>query len=290
MMNFHKFKIPERLLSRLVNSTLLALSLLCFGLFGRNSYLGITDELSAPIAKVSHGEPERKKFGMLVFSEAKPGTNLYDRDAIWVGSGKSAQIHFDVGAIMNITENTFLILHRQRGLDDEVEVVQGKVAVEKSKTTTDGKKVLIDYARPPEPETAPSTLPSNGPSHELTNPAVPPPSSGPTAPEYLRPKPKTVFYLMKPRPEIEITFAWPEGFEGELIITSHQKQIFRTKTNSERFTRTRLKTGQSYEWKIVHGDKILTGPFTFSIARFDKNELAEALTNGSPSHPIEIIN
>ena len=288
-----KLKFDSHLVSRIVDLGFLLAALFCFGMFAYNSVSSRYVQSGTAIANVTWGSPERKRVGMVSFTETKPGDPLYHRDAIWVGEGKTAQISFKNGAELRIEEKTFLVLHRQLGMNEHIEVLSGRVKLMNRDDKKAEELLEIDQAKNVDPQSSPTPNPSPSPQMEpvTRNSPEPEPASKPEGSIY--PKPNTTFYLANQKQEFPITFAWPGrpgGEDGTLVVTDNKgAEVASVKVKQQNFAKTSLKVGHDYTWQFKAAKSAQVGPFRFKVVPFNANAFNQDLTGKNQQDPIEVV-
>ena len=266
---------------------LFVLASLCFGLFIRNSISARTSaEGGLPIAQVQSGSLERKRSGMVSFIEVSKGAPLFNRDSIWVGEGKSADILFEDGTELKILEKTFLVLRKQGGIEKPIQVFTGEVRV---KSTNHTSVIEIDEKQKGVGKHSPEPQPSGGLGDVLPMP-VENPSPEPVIDNQLYPRPNTIFFVSGGKSETAVSFSWPEPIDGILTVRNEaQKEVARINVKAEKFAKVRLPLRHAYTWQIINKlDGPGVGPHRFEIVPFDPKVLKKTMEN--PSQQIELIN
>jgi hypothetical protein len=91
---------------------------------------------------------------------------------------------------------------------------------------------------------------------------------------------------------IEVTFSWPPGLKGELVIRpvgGASKEAVRPKSPSAHGTKTRLPVGASYEWTLQDSaGRVLSGPRRFSILPYSNAQVLDSM-DGADGGPTEIV-
>ena len=250
----------------------------------------------------------RKRAGGTGFSPVKYGDDLYNRDLLLVDSGKTAVIQFGDGKILELEENTLLILRRStRGIEAPViKVMRGgvislmstdkKVFDEKSQGKPEDKAGKPSPTPAPSVEPVPTPTPEKGHEEEKAPPA-------PEASEVPEPKPTHSlkpfekqlskeaknFSMIHPLPNTafamihgttaSIAFSWNKKISGTLVI--HVKdgpEISRNSLVISTSSVVNLKAEVDYSWELLDSQGAsITGIQLFSIMNMTNKPIKEVM-------------
>ncbi|OFZ82706.1 MAG: hypothetical protein A2583_05005 [Bdellovibrionales bacterium RIFOXYD1_FULL_53_11] len=296
----------------------ITIAALCFGFFMRGAFMPPqTGSAGAAVARIKSGGAERKRSGMVVFKDVGPGTELFHRDAVWVGPGGQAEIVFDSDDVLKVGEKTLFIITRRahaRGAVAAVDVLHGRV--EKAGTASSGTQgetglsirqadeksgassgneldwgvAAIGKPLPPGPvqPSGPSAIDGAVAQKQVA-------ATGPTAtPEdalQIYPAPDTAFYVASKKRVVEIVFSWLSPVDGQLVVNSPDGGTSaRIALSSMRQNRVDLKVGHKYTWSIEKNGIInpQIGTRAFEVRIYDGSK-AQGMFDHGLKGKVEII-
>lgn len=277
-------KLKALLKSQWFDALMLVASFASFALFGwrAREMTRVGAGASARIAVFEEGAGEKKRAGSLDFTNAIPGTEFFNMDAVWVGKGKSATLQIDEGDKLILAEKTLLILKRpvrpRKGSKnaDQFKLVAGKLKIVRGTGISEERKSEQNNEVPKKRDTA--TL-------------DPEDRSGLT----VHPKHRTLL-LVRQKPggedlKPEIAFSWPKSFSGFVALRN-------TVTGSVQYeevarsqgVKLTVEVGSQYVWQLVTPEKaVALGPFEFEVRAVDAQSTAEILKRKEMDQPIEFL-
>ena len=293
-------------LERFTDAILLGLAIMFAIFFVQSALHPEISSSSGALAHFVNGEMSRKRAGGTGFSPVKYGDDLYNRDLLLVDSGKTAVIQFGDGKILELEENTLLILRRStRGVEAPViKVMRGGVI---SLMSTDKKVFDEKSLGKPKDKTKPSPTPTPSAEPVPSPPPEPPHEEGkepaPETTEAPEPKPSVSvkpfekqlskeaknFSMLHPMPDTafamihgstaSIAFSWNKKISGTLVI--HVKdgpEILRNSLVISNSSLVNLKAEVAYTWEILDSQGVsITGVQQFSIMNMTNKPIKEVM-------------
>jgi hypothetical protein len=246
-----------------LDAGLLLGALLCFGLFASNSLerSSVLSGSGGSIAALRAGDADQKRFGTPDFKHIGAGAPLFNRDAVWVGEGRTGLILYDDGSAIQVAQKTFIILRRglgQNGDSGGVTLLQGSVEVIPASGLFSNHTMTVETAagkifkitggagatevksngeikgggyKPPATSGDPATAPSSAPRASASPSSTPSPgaSASPPAPETAEEEEARKKAARKPTPLASVTSGQPKvvPVPGSILflITSRQTSV-----------------------------------------------------------------
>jgi hypothetical protein len=302
-------KIQIQLKKHWLDFGLLAVALVAFGGFVYGTLIYQEDGLGGPVGRLTWGQAQRKRSGMVDFQTVVPEVDLFNNDMVWTGGTEGARIKLDGGATLKIPSDTLLVLRRfsNTGWAESIDILKGEAILElqskepkKLVASTEKEKKETENRSPPTPSASPSNSPSAAPSPSLSpSPtpslqASPEPDSSytPRPVGYLYPSHGMIFMNINPkRDHVDIVFSWNEAVTGELTLARQGESATLSRVGVKSTERSvsvsvPVKSG-TYVWQIDASGKTL-GPNLFKIEPYDEARLHNVIQK-DPNQVVEFL-
>jgi len=237
-----------------------------FWMFTRGTAIRSTS--NGPIATVESGRAIRRSGSFLEGSTALRGTKLYHLDFLWIPEGEKAEVRFEDGKTIRLSEKTLMVVklafNPELGNENAAQLIRGSYFASDSQEQRSAPDFWSRLAEVPQ-----QSATGQNSDASSKNPESPGDPEKPRSTLGSLPSQNLILYR-DGQSNKPMGFTFPSELTGTLIIRNlNQDSTEMVPLQRVRSVAHPLANGSRYRWQVISAEKeTILGPFEFELRSF----------------------
>ena len=223
---------------------------------------------NVPIATIESGRAIRRSGNFLEGTTALRGSKLYHLDFLWIPEGETAEVKFENGQIIRLTEKTLMVVklpfNPSTSTDNAAQLIRGSYFASNSTEQKLAPDFWSKLAEVPQQSAVGANSEKSSDESSNLEGAQKDQVAGPFSP------PQNLILYRDGQNNKPINFSFPTELSGTLIIRNLSKDSTEmVPLQKLRSVEYALNNDNKYRWQVVNSEKqTVLGPYEFELRAF----------------------